>query len=393
MSSLRVGIMAFGGAGRAHLAYYSCIPRCKVVKIYDPNPSAITRANAAAPGIEATSDLASFWQGLDAVSVCSPDATHADYIVGALSRGIHVCCEKPLTDSLEGLRRIRTALNSTTATLAVLHQMRFVPLFQKMKAVMEKGEIGPLSYLEGYYVHDLTKRAWILDDWRRRDNATPMLYAGCHFVDLLHWLSGADYEEVYAVANNAAFPEYPESDFNVALFKLRGGASAKVLVSFGSGCPQDHAVRVYGRDACIDESVLFVRNQWGNRWGRTLHWPMMLQSRLLTPELRLYGHGLWPQLRSSIPALVVAGLTSLASWRLLPSFGGEYAIRRPPVRLYEHGLSCVRALDDFIDSIDRRRPPLVDFDESAKAVVACLSAVESYRTGRPVRVPALHEVL
>jgi hypothetical protein len=138
--------------------------------------------------------------------------------------------------------------------------------------------------------------------------------------------------------------------------------------------------------------VLFVRNQWGNRWGSTIHWPILFEKRLLTPELKRYGHSVWEQLRFSVPATALAGLVSLMSARLLPGWN-EYGIRRPPVRLYEHGLSCLRALDDFIDAIDKDRQPLVDFDESAKAVVACISAVESYRTGRPVRIPALAEVL
>jgi len=392
MSTLRIGIVGFGGAGRAHLAYYSSISRCRVVKIYDPNEAAMARAAADAPEIEATTDLAAFWSGLDAISVCAPDAAHAGYIVEALQRGIHVCCEKPLADSLDGLRRIKEAQSRSKAILSVLHQMRFVPLFQKIKTVLDSGELGPLSYLEGYYIHDLTARAWMFDDWRRRDNATPMVYAGCHFVDLLRWLASSDYEEVYAVANHLAFPEYPESDFNLATFKLKSGVVVKVLVSFGSGCPQDHTVRVYGRDACIDDSVLFERNRWGNRWGRTLHWPMLFESRLLTRELRRFGHGLFDQLRSSVPALAIAGLVGLSSSRLLPAWG-EYGIRRPPVRVYEHALACLLALDDFIAAAEGKRHPLVDFDESAKTVIACLSAVESYRSGRPVRVPSLDEVL
>src|SRR5205814_6653387 len=114
---------------------------------------------------------------LDAVVVCTPDRTHAQYIVTGLQRGVHVLCEKPLCDSIEGLRAIRRAAAAAPDQIAaVVHQMRFVPLHRRIKALVEAGALGDLSYLEGYYVHDLTSRAFAHDRWREDDNATPLVY-------------------------------------------------------------------------------------------------------------------------------------------------------------------------------------------------------------------------
>jgi len=82
--------------------------------------------------------------------------------------------------------------------------MRFVPLHQKIKALVDAGVLGALSYLEGYYVHDLTARAFQNDRWREDDNATPLVYSGCHFVDLLRWLAGEEIVEVFAAKRSAA---------------------------------------------------------------------------------------------------------------------------------------------------------------------------------------------
>src|SRR5689334_10045165 len=109
MDQLRIGIIGFGGSGPAHLYYYLNVAGCRVTKIFDPKEGGQKRGREMGRGAEVCTDLDYFWKDLDAVSVCSPDSTHADYIVGALEHGVHVICEKPLTDSIEGIQRIRAA--------------------------------------------------------------------------------------------------------------------------------------------------------------------------------------------------------------------------------------------------------------------------------------------
>src|SRR5262249_42296369 len=231
---VRVGIIGFGGSGQAHLFYWSCVAGCRVTKIFDPKEAAAARAAARAPGVAFFSDLDAFWPDLDAVVVCTPDSTHADYVVAALQRGAHVLVEKPLTDSLAGVCTIRRAAAASPGqVVAVLHQMRFVPLHQRIKALSASGALGRLSYLEGYYVHDLTARAFETDRWRQTDNATPLVYSGCHFGDLLRWIAGDEIVEVFAAAGHRAFPEYPESDLNLVTLRFASGVVGKVLVAFG----------------------------------------------------------------------------------------------------------------------------------------------------------------
>src|SRR6185295_19472311 len=139
-------------------------------------------------------------------------------------------------------------------------QMRFVPLHRRMKALVGAGALGAISYLEGYYVHDLTLRAFQTDRWRETDNATPLVYSGCHFVDLLRWLAGEEIVEVFAAAGHRAFPEYPESDLNVVTMRFASGAIGKVVVAFGEPVPQDHTVRGAGTEASVLGKLLYGRN-------------------------------------------------------------------------------------------------------------------------------------
>ena len=72
-------------------------------------------------------------------SSARPTRRTRDYVVAALERGLHVLVEKPLTDSIEGLCAIRRAAAAAPAqVVAVVHQMRFVPLHRRIKALVER---------------------------------------------------------------------------------------------------------------------------------------------------------------------------------------------------------------------------------------------------------------
>ena len=384
--TLRVGIIGFGGAGQAHAFYWSCVAGCRVAKIFDPSPAATARAAARAGDALFVDDLERFWPGLDAVAVCTPDATHAEYVVAALGRGLHVLVEKPLADSREAIRAIRCAAAAAPQqVVAVVHQMRFVPLHQRIKALAAGGALGRLSYLEGYYVHDLTTRAFANDRWRATDNATPLVYSGCHFVDLLRWFAGEEIVEVFASSGHRAFPAYPESDLNVATLRFTSGAIGKVLVAFGEPGPQDHTVRVAGADAVVRGNLLYRRD---GRLGEVLHRPMIFQRPLLKGAGKTGGQSRWRQFRANAPAYALARASE--ALRLLARRpDAEYGAAHYPVRLYEHSLACVGAIEDFVGAIRDRRPPLCTIDEASRTVLACLAGVESYRTNRPVAVAPL----
>ena len=383
---MRIGIIGFGGAGQAHAFYWSCVAGCRVTKIFDPKPGVAALAAARAPDARFCADEADFWPELDAAVVCTPDATHAAHIVTALERGLHVLVEKPLTDSIDGLITIRRAAAARPSqVVAVVHQMRFVPLHQRMKALVTPGTLGALSYLEGYYVHDLTERAFQNDRWRETDNATPLVYSGCHFLDLLRWLAGEEIVEVFAAANHRAFPEYPESDLNLVVLRFASGAIGKVLVAFGEAGPQDHMVRIAGSVATVRGNLLYRRD---GQLGEVLHRPMIVQRPLLRGKGKTGGQSLYRQLRTNLPPYVMARTVEML--RVLARRpNAEYGAAGYPVRLYEHSLACVGAIEDFVGAIRERRAPLCSIAEAGRTVIACRAGGESDRTNRPVAVPTL----
>ena len=386
---LKIGIVGFGGAGIAQCGHFTQMDGCEVAAVYDPKNAGLTRARHLAPNALVTDNFQQFIAcDINAVAICSPDRTHADYLVRALEAQKHVICEKPLADSADACRRILSAEERSTGVVAaVQHQMRFVPVHVEMKRQISLGKLGRISYIEGYYIHNLTTRASLYDDWRFADNATPLVYSGCHFVDLLRWLLEDEVEEVMGMANNIAFPEYPESDLNVILLRFKSGVIGKVVVAFGAARPQDHSVRVYGSEMSIENNLLFSKGGGYTVFARPdiTRFDGQLR-RGSRKRYSIWGRGYIGRLRRYRRC----GVALLTEWLMRSQAGDpEYGVSSYPFRLYPHGLAVRASLDNFARAVRGEEALRCSLRDAAKTVMTCVAGVEAYRTGKTKAVEDL----
>ena len=371
MKKFKVGIVGFGGAGMALYQHFTSLEECEVISVFDIKEAAFERARNFSQEIFTTYNFENFLNsGIDIVIISSPDSTHADYLVRSVEAGKHVLCEKPLTDSVEGMRKILKAVNEhPQVVVGVQHQMRCLPLHRKVKKIIEANELGKIGYIEGYYVHNLTERAFEYDNWRIIENATPLIYSGIHFVDALRWLMDDEVVEVCGMANNICFPEYPESDLNVILLKFRSGVIGKVVTAFGAARPQDHSIQIYGDKKSIFNNLMFshdgsfeviARPMKNSMQGRKMAW---------------------------LKDIAITGFASLFEMLMkLYPYNGQYNIGYYPVRLYEHSLSVGSSASNFLKVIKGEGELECSAKEAAKSVAVSLAGVEAYRTGQTVPV-------
>jgi len=375
---LRVGIVGFGGAGMANYLRFQAIDGCEVRSVFDPKEPGLRRANDISKSLFLTNNFEDFLKSkINVVAICSPDKSHAEYMVQSLEAGKHCICEKPLADSIDGCKRILQAERQAKGCVAsVQHQMRFLPLHVKQKELIGRGELGKIFYIEGYYVHNLTERANKFDSWRFEDNATPLVYSGCHFVDLLRWFLEDEVVEISGMANNISFPEYPESDLNVILMRFNSGVIGKVITAFGAARPQDHSVRVYGSEKCIENNLLFERN--GD--FKVISRPLLTRPATRSSGLKRKLGNIWYHGKE-------VGYGRLFEM-IMKSYGKSniYSISNYPMRLYEHPLAVERSIRDFIRVIRAGGDVKCAVLDAAKTVATCLAGVEAYRTGTTVRM-------
>lgn len=142
-----------------------------------------------------TTDLTETLQdpSIDAVHVCTPNATHYSLALSAFRQGKHVLCEKPLSVSVAEAEELVNVANSTKLRNCVCHNLRYYPMVQQMRAMRERGDLGEILIAQGTYSQD-----WLLYDtdwnWRVDPSAGGPLRAmsdiGTHWFDMVSHVTG-----------------------------------------------------------------------------------------------------------------------------------------------------------------------------------------------------------
>ena len=118
----------------------------------------------------------------------------------ALEAGKHVYLEKPLAITIEGCEKIlRTAMN-TGKKLYIGHNMRFFPIINKMKEIIDSGKIGEVQLAWCRHFINYGGDAYF-HDWHAEQRCSTglLLQKGAHDIDVLHYLMNSHTVKVSAM--------------------------------------------------------------------------------------------------------------------------------------------------------------------------------------------------
>ena len=87
---------------------------------------------------------------VDAVIVATPDALHEPQVIASAQAGKHVLCEKPMATTSQGCQRMAEAVRASGVTFAMGYDNRFNAGLQRIKQMIDAGEIGPVRYVHAY---------------------------------------------------------------------------------------------------------------------------------------------------------------------------------------------------------------------------------------------------
>jgi predicted dehydrogenase len=160
---------------------------------------------------------------LDAVIVATPDFWHADHTVDCLKAGLHVYCEKEMSNTLEGARKMVQAAKKTGKLLQIGHQRRSNPryIFCYEKLIKDAKLLGQITAVNGQWNRAVApprivpKRTEIdaktlakygyksmqqLRNWRwyKGLGGGPIVDLGSHQIDIYNWFLGAHPRSVVA---------------------------------------------------------------------------------------------------------------------------------------------------------------------------------------------------
>jgi len=128
---------------------------------------------------------------IEAVSICTPNDTHAPIAIACLEAGKHVLCEKPASVSLDLVKQMQAAADRSQRILNIGVVNRFNTQVNKIKDLIDAGELGKLYHiycsfrahrsipgLGGPFTIRANSGGGVLIDW------------GVHFLDLIFYCIG-----------------------------------------------------------------------------------------------------------------------------------------------------------------------------------------------------------
>jgi len=186
---------------------------------------------------------------VDLVSVTTPPHTHRELALAALEAGKHVLCEKPFAlDAGEAETMVAAARARPDRLALVDHELRFLPVFGRLRELLADGWAGELFHVEATHHSAARLDPEIPFTWWS-DRARGGGYwgaIGSHYTDLLRFLLGRRVTAVSA-ALRTLVPERrdregrprPVSADDQALVTLRlaagDGEAAPALLHLSTG--------------------------------------------------------------------------------------------------------------------------------------------------------------
>lgn len=261
---VRVGIVGVGntiGIAGNHIDGYLRVPEAKITAVYD-----IIRERAAGYiekfGLEGAKACESYEELLDlvdAVSICTPNASHIELTVQALKAGKHVLCEKPFgVDALECQKALNYAEMSGRVCMIGLCY-RGIPGYMYLKKLIDDGSLGKIFYIRQSLGGNRIANPQVKLEWRMQKELSgpgAMADFGSHMLDIgdmlirdtagpiteVQCMSGIMVEERDRVHGNG---RGSVDNDDVAMFTAR--TRDGVLLSYtASRIGSRHTVEVYG---------------------------------------------------------------------------------------------------------------------------------------------------
>lgn len=169
--------------------------------------------------------------GIDAVAIVTPNASHHPIARAFLDAGIHVICDKPLTTTAEDARDLVRAVRESGRVFALTHNYTGYPMVRHARAMVAAGELGTIRVVQVEYPQDWLstpledsgqkQAAWRVDP-AQAGPAGSLGDLGTHAHNLVEFVTGLRVERVCAQLSAFVAGRRVDDD-------------AQVLLRFGSG--------------------------------------------------------------------------------------------------------------------------------------------------------------
>lgn len=211
-------------------------------------------------------------EGIDVVTIVTPNHLHAPVATAFLQAGIHVICDKPLCTSLEEALLLREVVQQSGKQLILTHNYSAYPLVREARSRVLAGDLGEIRFVEVEYLQDWLAEPLELTDnkqagWRSQPEKAG---AGCigdvgtHAWQLAQFVSGMLPQSLSAELTSWIAGRRLDDDVRVQM-RYANGAKGRLWASqVASGHENGLRLRIYGSEGSLE----FCQEQPNQLWMR-----------------------------------------------------------------------------------------------------------------------------
>jgi len=190
---------------------------------------------------------------IHAIVLATPHSLHRPQVEACARAGKAVFCEKPLALTLVDASAMIEACNRAGVVLGVGHLRRFWPSMQRLKQVVNSGELGEVLHVEGHFSNEHSNS--VVGGWRESPAESPgagLTGAGLHIVDAFTFLIGRALS-VHAQVVERKPPPAPLDSVS-ALYRLDAGSGrqASGMLASVRASPLYWRVHVFGSRGSVE---------------------------------------------------------------------------------------------------------------------------------------------
>ncbi|WP_428898512.1 putative dehydrogenase [Parelusimicrobium proximum] len=201
MKKFRAAVAGVGFVGVAHVEALRRLGNIDVVAVCDNTDIGKKAKELFVPAAYKDYKEMIDKENLDMLHICTPNNLHYDMAMYAMSRGVNILCEKPLTTTAAEAQAMLDYAQKHNILHAVNFHNRFNPMTHQLKHMIAEDLFGRVVSVHGGYLQD-----WLLYEtdfsWRinksESGNTRAIADIGSHWLDTVEYITGLKVKEVLA---------------------------------------------------------------------------------------------------------------------------------------------------------------------------------------------------
>ena len=245
---MKVAVVGAGGMGGAHADLLSAMDEVDGLYVVDADADRADEVAQRTGGTAVTFDAA--MELADAIVIATPPELHRAEVEAALDAGLHVLCEKPLTDTLGSSIGLTERIEAEGAHVEVGFQRRHDAGYLAAREAAGAGRI----HLVRLTAHDPLVTALPPPTGPAPEVAPPFRDSSIHDFDMVRWLSGQEVVDVYVEAGrrDGDRPDDPRLiESAVISMRLSGGSLAVLDCSWLHPSGYDNRIELLTETAAV----------------------------------------------------------------------------------------------------------------------------------------------